>query len=61
MININAIIYVHKATDIRKDDYLQYYLNEIKSMLTVNFAKNLLVCFTCVNNPGKIDAEEVLR
>lgn len=57
MTAINAIVYVHKGTDVRKDDYLQYYINEIKSMLTKDFVENIIICFTCVINPNKIDAE----
>ena len=34
IISINAIVYVHRATDVRKDLCLQYYINSFKGMLT---------------------------
>ena len=34
LISINAIVYVHRASDVRKDLFLQYYISSFKGMLT---------------------------
>lgn len=59
--NINAILYIHRASDCRADHYLKYYIDKLRSMLTKSFKDNFVICFTGVVNPMKIDAEETLR
>ncbi|KAL4512568.1 hypothetical protein ABPG72_020405 [Tetrahymena utriculariae] len=61
LVEINCILYVHRATDCRKDLYLQYYLAQFRGMLTKDYQNNFIVCFTGVVNPAKIDAETVLQ
>jgi hypothetical protein len=53
---INALCYVHKATDLRKDISLRYYIQELRGMLTKEYYKNFVVLFTNVINFKKIDA-----
>ncbi|EAR96169.1 50S ribosome-binding GTPase (macronuclear) [Tetrahymena thermophila SB210] len=58
---INAILYIHKAQDNKKDLLVQYFINQAMSMLTKECKKNFIVCFTNVINPMKIDALQVLK
>jgi GTP-binding protein EngB required for normal cell division len=58
---INAILYVHRASDTRSDLQLKYYLNSFKTMLTNECKDNFVVCFTGVVNPMRIEAIQVLQ
>lgn len=51
---INAILYVHRSTDLKKDLFLQYYISELKGMLTEDCKDNFVVCLTSVVNPGRV-------
>ena len=59
--DFNAIVLVHKATDCRKDIVLSYMLKEFQSMLPKECKNNMLVAFTAVQNPQKIDAIPALK
>jgi hypothetical protein len=54
-------MYVHRVSDTRKDNFLKYYLNSFKSMLTKECKDNFIVCFTGVVNPMKIEAIPALQ
>jgi len=58
---VHAVALVHKASDCKCDAFLKYYIGEIKGMLPLECRDNLIVCFTCVVNAGKIDALASLR
>lgn len=58
---ITCVLYIHKQSDLRKDLYLQYYVNALKQMLPKKYEDNFVVCFTNVFNPLKIDAFMTLK
>jgi hypothetical protein len=43
---INAVIYVHKSSDLREDALFQYYINQFKSILPKEYADNFIIVFT---------------
>lgn len=59
--SFDAIILVHKASDARMDLVLQYFITEVKGMLTKDCEENFVVCFTNVINLAKIDAKKALQ
>lgn len=56
----HAICLVHKSTDVRLDPFVKYLIAELKGVLTNDCINNFIVCYTCVSNPGKIDAKSAL-
>lgn len=58
---ITCVLYIHKQSDLRKDLYLQYYVNALKQILPKKYEDNFVVCFTNVFNPIKIDAFQTLK
>jgi GTPase Era involved in 16S rRNA processing len=59
--SINSIIYVHRATDLKKDQHLLYYITRMKSILPKNHIDSMIVLFTSAVNNSKVDSEQVLK
>ena len=61
MSDLNALILVHKALDCRTDVMLKYLYREMQGILPQSCKQNLLIAFTAVQNPTKIDALLALK
>lgn len=58
--SFETIILVQKGCDCRKDPLFMYALTHIKGLLTNDCKSNVVVCYTAVSNPAKIDAKNAL-
>ena len=58
--NINALCLVIKGTDTRVDASLRYQMNQYKSLMTKEAQNNIVVCFTDVIYPDRIEAKHAL-
>lgn len=52
----NALCLVFKASDQRIDPIIKYLIDQYRGIMTKECQKNLIVCFTYVNDPDRIDA-----
>jgi GTPase SAR1 family protein len=57
----NAIILLHKASDVRADISVGYLINELRAMMPKSCQDNIIVAFSHVVNPLKVDARDSLH
>ena len=58
---ISAILLAFKGTETRRSASLTLMMEQLQYLLPESYEKNLLICFTYVSDPSKIEAVPMLR
>jgi GTPase SAR1 family protein len=57
----NAIILLHRASDVRADSTVSYLINELRAIMSKECQNNIIVAFSNVTNPLRVDARDSLK